>query len=391
MRPERGCAFGAWALLVIGFLAGLVASWLLAPSAVLPPSCPPQRACEADDELQQCRSSVGRLQQHVLEAQQDYRRCLLSHSPTSAAVVRAGRTVAPVAADEGMARRRASLLQELDGVQLVPRPGEKVDIMMLWLNGTDEAWQFARNAGRKHSDRQHHDNGELLSCLRSLAKSGSALSIGTVHIVTASGQHPMWLRTTEAAGLPRVHVVSGDAGPAGDDVNVMMRRALEIPTLAESFLLWSSDVLLGKAAHRSDFWISEGGWGPRFSLSNSLWEQRVPLPVLPGSSVRHNLGMRPVPMSRRAVRWLLKQLPLDANVALVYVHWIIEHGLAGAVERSDSDTLTVDMAANVNVQELLRQSFAHTFVSLVNERGAKLPPLQAMLAERWNALTAFEE
>jgi hypothetical protein len=174
MRREKGCACGAWVLLAVGVAVGLAASW--AAGAVQPQSPvvvtePPHVACPEREELAQCRDNVARAQQHLLEAQQDYRRCLLSHTPSVAAAVRGGRSSSSSAGVEGAAGAlRAALLQELGGSALVPRPDASIDVVLLWVNGSDPAWQYARNAATQPLASLHGDNGELLACIRSLVK-----------------------------------------------------------------------------------------------------------------------------------------------------------------------------------------------------------------------------
>ena len=369
MRRDKGCAFGAWVLVAAGVAVGLAVSWALAlwgPCACLAPTCAP---CLESEDLAHCRGGLARAQQHLLEAQQDYRRCLLSHTPRVAAAVRGGSSSSSTAAgvDGAEAARRAALLQELGGAQLVPRPAAPVDVVVLWINGSDPAWQYARNAVGGAARSLHSDNGELRALLRSLAKYGGELGIGAVHLVAPFEQRPAWLGRPEVPGSPAVRLVGGDAGPGLDDLGALLRQVPELPGLAEDFLLWSPLAALGKPAHRSDFWLAEGGWGPRF------------FPTAP---------LRPVPVSRRALQLYLARH--SGGSAGGYAQWLSSHGLAGAVEAAAQGDAVALEVAQCGLQEALRLSRLHTFVCFPNERGLRLPPLQALLEQRWSDKTPHE-
>ncbi len=194
---------------------------------------------------------------------------------------------------------------------------------------------------------------------------GGALGLGAVHLVTVFEQRPAWLAAPEAPGAPPVRLVPGEG--LGDEA--ALRQVAELPGLAEEFLLWSPHTMLGRPAHRSDFWLTEGGWGPRL------------FPAAP---------LRPVPVSRRALQRFLAGGGGGGGGAQGYVQWLAGHGLAGAVDAGPAEDAAVLEAAQSSLQEALRLSRLHTFVCLANPRGLRLPPLQAMLEQRWSDKTGYE-
>jgi hypothetical protein len=193
---------------------------------------------------------------------------------------------------------------------------------------------------------------------------GGALGLGTVHIVTVFEQRPAWLAVLDATGAPSIRLVKAEGL---GDAATLLRQVPDIAGLAEEFLLWSPLALLGKTAHRSDFWMTVGGWGPRL------------FPDAP---------LRPVPVSRRALQRFLAGG--GNRGAAGYVGWLSGIGLVGAVLRGPAEDAAALEVAQSSLQEALRLSYSHTFVFLVNELGVRLPPLQAMLEQRWSAKTGFE-
>ena len=185
-----------------------------------------------------------------------------------------------------------------------------------------------------------------------------------MHLVTVFEQRPAWLATLEAPGAPQVRLVRGEG--LGDEAT-LLRQVAGLAGLAEEFLLWSPLAMLGRVAHRSDFWLTEGGWGPRL------------FPAAP---------LRPVPVSRRALQ---RYVASDGGGgARGYTQWLAGHGLAGAVGAGPAEDVAVLEATQCSLQEALRLSHLHTFVCVANERGLRLPPLQAMLEQRWSDKTGYE-
>jgi hypothetical protein len=355
-------------------------------------------------ETVELEKSVARMQSHLLEAQQDYRRCVLSHPVAIQSSVRSGKA-APLLADKELGARRAELLQQLQGARLVPRGS--IDVAFVFINGSDPAWRFARNAMSEQGAvlPQHSDNGGLLFALRSLCKYGAAsLDIRVIHIVTVFGQKPVWLRSFSVSGLPEVRLVE-----LGDAVTIESTAHLlnMIPDLQENFLLWSDRSMLGKSAERSDFWALDGGWGPRFYLdefANRHYETDCLLDRVLGSSVSSDCkrrvavaAYRPLPVSLSALRILLKNNFVQDSQKFdfhhLYIHWMIEHGLAGSVGEHD-DALVVRISHNsqIQMQQVLRNSYLHTLVCFDDHgHGTRLPMLEDLMSQRWSTKSGWEQ
>lgn len=88
-------------------------------------------------------------------------------------------------------KRKTSVLPLID-VDLVPSSNEKIDVVYLWVNGSDASWKYSMNAFSSSAAIVNEDNGSLLYSLRSLMKYVGDLNIGTIYIVTSLDQVPSW-------------------------------------------------------------------------------------------------------------------------------------------------------------------------------------------------------
>ena len=148
------------------------------------------------------------------------------------------------------------------------RQAEKIDIVYLWVDGSDPVWRDRREQAYAAWARQHpgalaafgnaagryRDNGELLFNLRCLEKFFPGH--GHVYIVT-DGQTPRWLQPSD-----RVTVVDHSAlMPAGGDARVFDSGHIEswlhhIPGLSERFFYLNDDVFFG-APVDADWWFGD--------------------------------------------------------------------------------------------------------------------------------------
>lgn len=124
-----------------------------------------------------------------------------------------------------------------------------IDIVILWVDGSDPAWQ-ARRAAYEASGPDEHigpqrffDAGTLRFALRSIER--HMPWYGTLHLVT-DGQLPSWLNTAH----PRLRLVTHaeifeDAAhlPSFNSNAIQMHLA-RIPGLSEYFILFDDDMLL---------------------------------------------------------------------------------------------------------------------------------------------------
>ena len=142
-----------------------------------------------------------------------------------------------------------------------------VDAVFLWVDGSDTAWRQAKERARASlfgeaappvdadNTALFTDNDELRFALRALA--AYAPWIRTVHLLT-DRQKPSWLNTDA------VHLVSHEeVFPPESVLPVFNSQAIEfcmyrIPGLAEHFLAFNDDFMLGRPITPEDFFLPDG-------------------------------------------------------------------------------------------------------------------------------------
>ena len=177
------------------------------------------------------------------------------------------------------------------GANAFEHAGEKsfpVDAVFTWVDGSDPEWRKAKKLradalamkeGREPSaentdDARFRDNDELRFAFRSLAC--HAPWVRKVHLVTAN-QKPAWLNT-ETVNL----VSHADIFPDSTQLPVFSTRPIElcihrIPGLAEHFLYFNDDFLLGRPLKPELFFQPNGlpvVWAVRQSKARLLREKR---------------------------------------------------------------------------------------------------------------------
>lgn len=141
---------------------------------------------------------------------------------------------------------------------------EAIDLVYLWVDGSDPVWQAKRNAfiGRTKEDSPENckgrtaNNDELKYSLRSVVM--YAPWIRRVFIVT-DGQVPAWLDTLN----PKVRIVDlGEIMPEESlpcfNSCLIEHYLYRIPGLAERFLYANDDMYLNKEATPGDFFTRDG-------------------------------------------------------------------------------------------------------------------------------------
>ena len=361
--------------------------------------------CVAPDTHEYDQCIAGRLsdrirwERHVREAQADYRRCLASHSsnPDVAAAVRRG--VVPVI-QTNVDHRRAAILPLIPAqAAVVPSPSEPVDVVMVWANCSDVAWQFAANAAGQSThaaDCCCPDNGELLHALRSLIKYGR-LRVRSIVLLVSGGQQPHWLLNSLPERLPPIRIV-GDfelGMPPVFSLNALWRRLPLVPGLGEVVLAWPKAAFLGAPLHHQDLWRTAGGWGPRIRFqppfSAKLTSDNALLNrLLHTSSVsRTLLAHVPLPISRTMLELLLERVGSDSldDLLHVYAHWLAANGLTGGAEVTE-ELFTVTGA--MSLPDALQGLHQHVFVAL-DSGGRQRRVLQKIMEEQWPFPTAYEK
>ncbi len=144
-----------------------------------------------------------------------------------------------------------------------------IDAVYLWVNGADPVWREKRRTcleklraeGRADiptvslAEGRFSDNGELRYSLRALAR--FAPWVNRVHIVT-DNQCPDWLNTDKASLVDHREILPSQAARP-----VFSNRPLEfclhrIPGLAEHYLDFNDDFMLGRRVEPGDFFTSDG-------------------------------------------------------------------------------------------------------------------------------------
>ena len=142
---------------------------------------------------------------------------------------------------------------------------QKVDLVYMWVDGDDPAWQAKRNqyisGGEKKTsegvvDARWRDNDELRYSLRSVEKYASW--IDHIYIVT-DGQCPEWLDTSH----PKITIVDHSEILPAEALPVFNSSAIEscihrIPGLSERFILGNDDTLFVKDTTPATFFNEEG-------------------------------------------------------------------------------------------------------------------------------------
>jgi hypothetical protein len=167
-----------------------------------------------------------------------------------------------------------------------------VDIVYLWVDGSDAAWRSKRHNARRQLDAHQHqqlaaygdvegrfrDNDELRYSLRALERFFP--DHGQVYIVT-DGQVPAWLRAH-----PRLSIVDhrdlmpAEALPTFDSCHIES-YIHRIPGLSERYFYFNDDVFFGAPVDLADWFWDDGvyaGWsdeppvpaGPLHKLSSAL-------------------------------------------------------------------------------------------------------------------------
>lgn len=151
--------------------------------------------------------------------------------------------------------------------QLAKPPSERIDIVYLWVDGADPAWQArrrqallrpaAQGALAAHGDVQgrYRDNGELRFNLRALHRFFP--DHGHIFLVT-DGQTPAWLRPSPGLTIiDHRDLLPAAALPVFDSGHIESYLH-HIPGLAERFIYLNDDVFFGAPVDPA-FWFSSAG------------------------------------------------------------------------------------------------------------------------------------
>ena len=146
---------------------------------------------------------------------------------------------------------------------------KKIDIVYLWVDGTDKKWRAEKDKWYKTTlgaapvyqnaigAERFRDNGELLYSLRSVAE--CVPWVNHIYIVTGFNQVPKWLNTKhpKITIIPHEQIMPADALPTFNATAIEMCIP-NIPNLSERFLLVNDDMFFNKPLSQSYFFDDFG-------------------------------------------------------------------------------------------------------------------------------------
>jgi hypothetical protein len=241
--------------------------------------------------------------------------------------------------------------------------GGPVDIVYLWVDGSDPSWRAKRQQAFSEWTARHEgelavygnvlgryrDNGELRFSLRSLEKFFP--SHGHVYVVT-DGQAPAWLRAGEGVTI----VNHRDLMPASA-LPVFNSGHIEsyihhIPGLSERFLYLNDDFFFGAPSEAGDW------FDPLLSVAVEAFPTPMPTEVDPGETSLVNA-------SAVSFQWLSARYPDYRHGSRLFAH--------APRPMLKSAMFELERLA----PELFRQVRSTVF------RSWKVPPLVSDLVPRW--------
>lgn len=189
-----------------------------------------------------------------------------------------------------------------------------VDAVYLWVDDQDPDWQrrrqdsLARHAaaqGREVppaalSAARFRDNSELKYSLRSLDL--YAPWINRVCLIT-DRQCPAWLNTETVRVVDHSEILPVNAARPLFNSNALELCMHRVPGLAEHFLEFNDDFMLGAPVHVRDFFLQDGS--PKIWLDSKKQKQPAPGEVLPMRRA-FELKTRKVIQERFGVFWAHK-------------------------------------------------------------------------------------
>ncbi|MCQ2568086.1 MAG: stealth family protein [Alphaproteobacteria bacterium] len=146
---------------------------------------------------------------------------------------------------------------------------DKIDIVYLWVDGSDKKWQKIRNfwydkinhktveTANNLSPALYRDNGELKYSLRSVAE--CAPWANHIYIITGFNQKPKWLNTKnpKISIVPHKQIMPKNAIPTfnSNSINLCTHK---IPNLSEKFIIMNDDTFFNKPIKPSFFFDRYG-------------------------------------------------------------------------------------------------------------------------------------
>lgn len=146
---------------------------------------------------------------------------------------------------------------------------DKIDIVYLWVDSTDKTWRAEKDKWLKKTTgripmapdsvahERFRDNGELMYSLRSVAE--CAPWVNHIYIITGFNQIPKWLNTKnkKISIIQDSQIMPSAALPTFNSAAIE-KCIVNIPNLAEHFLLMNDDMFFNKPLSPSYFYDDHG-------------------------------------------------------------------------------------------------------------------------------------
>ena len=153
---------------------------------------------------------------------------------------------------------------------------EKIDIVYLWVDGSDENWRtekdkwYEKITGKTPiyhgaaTKERWRDNGELLYSMRSVAE--CVPWVNHIYIITGFNQVPKWLNTKhpKITIVPHEEIMPHDALPTFNSTAIDLCIP-NIKNLSEHFLLMGDDMFFNRHLKPSFFYDAFGRAKIRFN------------------------------------------------------------------------------------------------------------------------------
>lgn len=200
----------------------------------------------------------------------------------------------------------------------MPGKNAPVDIVYLWVDGSDPAWRRKRQQAyarwvQQHPDElalhgnaagRYRDNGELRFNLRALEKFFP--NHGHIYIVT-DGQTPDWLRSSRRVSIVDHRALLARSASLVFDSGHIESYLHHIPGLSERFIYLNDDVFFGAPVDPA--WWFEGRL--------KVFMEPVLIPDYDALQPRETALVN---ASIRSGQWLAQRYPQYRHVSRVYAH-----------------------------------------------------------------------
>lgn len=207
---------------------------------------------------------------------------------------------------------------------------DKIDIVYLWVDGSDKKWQKIRNfwydkinhktveTANNLSPALYRDNGELKYSLRSVAE--CAPWANHIYIITGFNQKPKWLNTKnpKISIVPHEQIMPKNAIPTfnSNSINLCIHK---IPNLSEKFILMNDDTFFSKPVKPSFFF-------DKYGRSIVLYNKH--------KHIKHNIDKWLKSVDRYTHTIILSALKIKEIFGKTYITYYPSHGIDPYIKSS---------------------------------------------------------